>query len=869
MKDSLYNPLSPTRHARWDNAPRMEAFAQFLIKQGVNKIIAYTLAYVGTTLVTGYVIEALSPKMGDIGGSRGLLTNTRQADAPQEIVYGEVRKGGVITYMEATGTDNEYLHMIISLAGHEINSFEAYYLNDQEVTLDANGFVTESEWIADSDKKVLIKPFTGSPTQNVYTTLNALTDGPTWAGKETGDDTNFRGQGIACLYVRLRYDQDVFAQGIPLITVKIKGKKVYDPRNSTTAYSSNAALCVRDYLTARYGLNSDGDIDDTALQAAANVCDETVTLSAGGTEKRYEMHGALSLAEPPSAILSKMMTSLNGNLFWGQGKWILKAGDYTTSVETFTLDDLRGPINLDTKHSRRDNFNVVRGLFVSAADDYVRADYPEIRSTTFIADDGGYENALDLELPLTTSSTMAQRLAKMTLFRSREQMTLSADFSMRAFDVQVGDTVALTIPRYGFSAKEFEVVGWNFKNDQDSGGQTVGLTLRETSFAAFDWNAEEEELKLNDSTLPDFIQNGTDGSSIVAVYASDANGSNKSYTSSANLTFVLYYQYDGTSLPDISTITGTWVKFVGDDGTDGTDGVDGTNGTNGSNGSNGSRHAVRRYYQEASSTPSVSGLASSVSYNWSTGAATSSYGSWSLASPTVDAAGSNSYYYSDVIFVDPTGSAASSNGSSASSATKLFNFNGLVTFTNTSGSTTLNDALADSATIIDGGQITTGTVNADSIKIDNVTLDTNASNQLIIKTAGVDTTQIAANALSESGSAYTASASVTTSGGNAVSTSVSAVFSERFLVIGRIARISTTTASHYLDSAILYLNNQSTAYLYDINSGTSSNIKGGVTIAGVITANTTGSLTARLHLQSAGGTITAHNIVINLIRLKK
>jgi hypothetical protein len=807
--------------------------------------------------------------MGDIGGSRGLLTNTRQADAPQEIVYGEVRKGGVITYMEATGTDNEYLHMIISLAGHEINSFEAYYLNDQEVTLDANGFVTESEWIADSDKKVLIKPFTGSPTQNVYTTLNALTDGPTWAGKETGDDTNFRGQGIACLYVRLRYDQDVFAQGIPLITVKIKGKKVYDPRNSTTAYSSNAALCVRDYLTARYGLNSDGDIDDTALQAAANVCDETVTLSAGGTEKRYEMHGALSLAEPPSAILSKMMTSLNGNLFWGQGKWILKAGDYTTSVETFTLDDLRGPINLDTKHSRRDNFNVVRGLFVSAADDYVRADYPEIRSTTFIADDGGYENALDLELPLTTSSTMAQRLAKMTLFRSREQMTLSADFSMRAFDVQVGDTVALTIPRYGFSAKEFEVVGWNFKNDQDSGGQTVGLTLRETSFAAFDWNAEEEELKLNDSTLPDFIQNGTDGSSIVAVYASDANGSNKSYTSSANLTFVLYYQYDGTSLPDISTITGTWVKFVGDDGTDGTDGVDGTNGTNGSNGSNGSRHAVRRYYQEASSTPSVSGLASSVSYNWSTGAATSSYGSWSLASPTVDAAGSNSYYYSDVIFVDPTGSAASSNGSSASSATKLFNFNGLVTFTNTSGSTTLNDALADSATIIDGGQITTGTVNADSIKIDNVTLDTNASNQLIIKTAGVDTTQIAANALSESGSAYTASASVTTSGGNAVSTSVSAVFSERFLVIGRIARISTTTASHYLDSAILYLNNQSTAYLYDINSGTSSNIKGGVTIAGVITANTTGSLTARLHLQSAGGTITAHNIVINLIRLKK
>ena len=59
MKDSLYNPLSPTRHARWDNAPRVEAFAQFLIKQGVNKLIAYGLAYVGTKIVTVYVIEAL------------------------------------------------------------------------------------------------------------------------------------------------------------------------------------------------------------------------------------------------------------------------------------------------------------------------------------------------------------------------------------------------------------------------------------------------------------------------------------------------------------------------------------------------------------------------------------------------------------------------------------------------------------------------------------------------------------------------------------------------------------------------------------------------------------------------------------------
>jgi hypothetical protein len=300
----------------------------------------------------------------------------------------------------------------------------------------------------------------------------------------------------------MAYDQNVFAQGVPLFTTRLKGKKVFDPRNSATAFSSNSALCVRDYLISKYGLDSSGDINETAFSTAANVCDETVSLSAGGTEKRYETHGVIRLDRAPGDILGDLMTSCQGSLFWGQGKWHLKAGDYNASVETFTMDDFRGPITLDTKHSRRNNFNVVRGTFNNASDDYISADYPEIRSTVFISDDNNIESAIDLPLPFTTSKTMAQRLAKMTLFRSREQLTLSADFSLRAFDVEVGDVVAITNPRYGFSAKEFEVVGWRFFNDGENASQKINLTLRETSSAAFDWNAEESDLTNNDSTLP-------------------------------------------------------------------------------------------------------------------------------------------------------------------------------------------------------------------------------------------------------------------------------------------------------------------------------------------------------------------------------
>lgn len=50
-------------------------------------------------------------------------------------------------------------------------------------------------------------------------------------------------------------------------------------------------------------------------------------------------------------------------------------------------------------------------------------------------------------------------------------------------------------------------------------------------------------------------------------------------------------------------------------------------------------------------------------------------------------------------------------------------------------------------TSISGGVITTGTINASRINIDNLTLDTNGAGQLIIRASGVNSAQIAANAL--------------------------------------------------------------------------------------------------------------------------
>ena len=514
-------PYNVMRHRDWDKAPRIEAIATSIIAAtGATSTLAIAAIYVGTYIavsaVTSWAISALSPSPDFSSfGSQGTLVNARDATAPVDFVYGQVRKGGTVSYYESTGEKNKFLHQIIVLAGHEVEQIGDIYVNDEIVTINASDFVNDIVWAekvetaapaADGGfseggeeykSKIRIQKFDGSQTsapadllaESELTGSNALT-------------SNFVGNGIAYLYVRYEYDGEVFASGVPLITAVVQGKKVYDPRTSTTAYSNNAALCIRDFITSTYGLN-DSAIDDVSFSAAANESDENVTLSGVGTEKRYTINGIVKASSPTGKVLGDMSTACAGTLFWGSGYWKLKVGAYTAPVKTLTLDDLRGPINLQTRSSTRDSFNGVGGTFNNADGDFITSDYPPIKSSVFQAEDGGDEMLLDLPLPFTTSASTAQRIAKMTLYRGREQMTISADFGLEAFNIEVGDIIAFDNDRYGFNGKEFEVIGWKFAPNQEAGDLRVTLTLQETSEAAFDWNAEESDIINNNTNLPD------------------------------------------------------------------------------------------------------------------------------------------------------------------------------------------------------------------------------------------------------------------------------------------------------------------------------------------------------------------------------
>jgi len=361
-------------------------------------------------------------------------------------------------------------------------------------TTETNYAIIATQKFSDtSELTVRIKQHLGSDTQQADADL--VSEVSQWTASHMLS-------GIAYLYVKLKYDADVFPQGIPNISAEIKGKKVLDFRTGSTAYSNNPALILYDYLSdTRFGLSvPTTQIDTTSFTTVANICDEDISLSAGGTENRYEANGIIYSNVEPMTAIDEITGSMLGILSYSNGKFLLAGGKYIAPSITLDEDDFRGGITIQTKQSRRNLFNTVKGIFTSPESNWQPSDYPMVTSTTFVSEDNDETIFGNIDLPFTISSTMAQRIAKVVLFKNRQQMVIQAPCKLSAFKLQVGDTVTINNSRLGFSSKIFQVADWTFVSDETDVG--IDLVLQETSSSVWDWSAEESEFISDNTILP-------------------------------------------------------------------------------------------------------------------------------------------------------------------------------------------------------------------------------------------------------------------------------------------------------------------------------------------------------------------------------
>jgi len=478
----------------------------------------------------------------DLEAMRGINFNTRDPSSTRKLLYGKSRTGGTIVFVETSGNDNKYLHLIIAVAGHKVNALKEVYFAKEKVW--DNG-TYQDDW-ADYAQITF-----QDGTQTVAIPQLVL-DVPEWTSNHKLLDT-------AYVYVRLAYDPEEYTNGVPNISFVIEGKSIYDPRKDSTSavydsslgvsthrpdtestwqYSNNSALVLLDYMRdTKYGLGESlGAINLPALAGSADVCDEQVALSGSGTQKRYTCDGQIDTASSFSGNIENILSSMIGNCNYAAGQFFIEAYKYQ-APSSAVIDEtiMVSGLNVATKTSRRKLYNAVKGQFISEEENYVVTDYPAMKSAAYAADDGG-TLFLDLILPMTNNNVRAQRIARLTMLKSRLQTAITFSVNLSGMRYKVGDNVKITNAKMGYVEKVFQITSYSLKPDPSS-GLVVEMQAVENSSTAYDWLASDEE---------DFTNSGT-----VSLY------DGKSTVPPTNLTLAGASATDADGTKE-STITASW-----------------------------------------------------------------------------------------------------------------------------------------------------------------------------------------------------------------------------------------------------------------------------------------------------------------------
>jgi len=313
------------------------------------------------------------------------------------------------------------------------------------------------------------------------------------------------GKGIARLHLRYKWDSDKFPQGLPNVTAMVKGAKVYDPRDTSQSptdpaswkYTNNSALCAAHFLHMRKNVPY-SRIVKGALITAANICDEPVAKAGGGTEKRYTTNGVYIYDQNPLDALEELADTMAGSIVDAGGTWTIKAGAWTAPVVNLDDSDMVSEFRCSPRFTRAETYNGVRGTYFSPENDWAAADFPAVKNDTYRDWDGGQRLWKDVAYSYITSPSQAQRVAKIDLEKNRQQITIEADFKLKALRAQPGDNITLTRPNLGWVNKPFEVQKWDFKVVPAEGegavgaSLAVGLVAQETAAGVYAWNNGDE-----------------------------------------------------------------------------------------------------------------------------------------------------------------------------------------------------------------------------------------------------------------------------------------------------------------------------------------------------------------------------------------
>jgi hypothetical protein len=410
-----------------------------------------------------------------------LKTILRNNTAPVRVGYGVNLSSGILAFAESVNADGNltpnpaYLHFCLVIAAGPITDIYDVELNDNPIST------------ARYSNLALFVPFMGHIDQPMLvgslTMVQQIKLPKSWLAK-------YRPlRGIAYCWVVLKWDLTVFAGGAPNVRFKWKGRALYDPREdaslgggqllsdqTTWRYSTNWALCVRDFLTNRYYGRSfpETAICQDCLIASANISDEIVPAPSRGptaTRKRYTCEGIFESDDKPIDIASRLMFTAAGAMHFYDGKWHIRAGapdtvalDGATGLPiTIGEDDLRtgAALTVSPRPGKKSRVNTVTGTFINVDNHFQPDSFPPVTHPDFINEDGNQELTTEIELPFTRDVDQARTVATILLKQSRLGIRISFPGKPSLQQLTPWMVVYVELPNYGwggsFPQKKFRV----------------------------------------------------------------------------------------------------------------------------------------------------------------------------------------------------------------------------------------------------------------------------------------------------------------------------------------------------------------------------------------------------------------------------
>lgn len=481
---------------------------------GSNLLTIGAIASVGIQYATALSNrpKPLSPE------AQGIQNLIRQAIPPQRLCFGTPVTSGALFF--GTGQP-PYTWYGIVLAAHEIERFNAIYINGQRIALADTDEIQRVYYIrTESGKPVpIILPLPGI-AEDVYLEIS-LRKGA--ADQEidqiiardfTDMPSTFRQRRHATIVLKRThgFGADIQAknedykrvwgesgQFNPLI--EFKGAKIYDPRiaghvladPTTHQWTDNAALCLAHALTFQWPdkrIFEPSRLNWDLFARAADECDQWQIDRNGNTFKRYTSNGVVQSTERIYDVLESFRTAMGGDIALERGKIYPVPGVARLPEATLHNRMLIGGFRFTREREFGELVNIVKTQFLAPDRQNQTVEGPVIRDTAGITADG-QPLETTLQLAFTEGDPRAQRIAHKTLKEARADRSLEVGVTDEAESWSIG-----RLYRVELDGGVLSKVNGVYRLMAKSPAQNLRgyqLVLREYTDEAFNFGPDDEQ----------------------------------------------------------------------------------------------------------------------------------------------------------------------------------------------------------------------------------------------------------------------------------------------------------------------------------------------------------------------------------------